>query len=130
MSHAPLPGVSSRGSESSRPVRDPLPNAIRYWELRRIGYNLALLSLVVAWVVLSWPHFRPAFTIASIAKLLVLAMLANLCYCSAYLIDVPMQHSAFRDVWLRRRWVLWLAGTAFAVLFACYWIADEIYPFV
>jgi hypothetical protein len=25
---------------------------------------------------------------------------------------------------------LWLFGTILALLFACYWIADEIYPYV
>jgi len=25
---------------------------------------------------------------------------------------------------------LWVAGTVFAIVFANYWIADEIYPFV
>jgi hypothetical protein len=30
----------------------------------------------------------------------------------------------------RRRLALWLAGMVFAIVFANYWIADEIYPFV
>jgi len=33
-------------------------------------------------------------------------------------------------MWKRRRWILWLMGMMFAVLFENYWIADEIYPFV
>jgi len=109
---------------------DIIRDAIRYWELRRLWYNLGLTGLATAWVVLTWPHFRPAFTQSSLGKLLVLAALANVCYSAAYLVDIPMQQSPARLAWRQRRWVLWLVGTLFALLFACYWIADEIYPFV
>lgn len=105
-------------------------DALRYWELRRIPYNLVLAAVVVAWIVLSWPHFRPAFNWPSLLALLVLAALANLCYCAAYLADVPMQFSSLRDLWHRRRWILWLVGMLFAILLTNYWIADEIYSFV
>jgi hypothetical protein len=105
-------------------------DAVRYWEVRRIWYNLILLGIVVAWVVATWPHFRPAFSVASLLKVLVLAALANLCYSAAYLVDIPMQQSGARPSWRRRRWALWVAGTVFAIVFANYWIADEIYPFV
>ncbi|MDQ6885685.1 MAG: hypothetical protein M3068_00185 [Gemmatimonadota bacterium] len=109
--------------------RDIFRDAIRYWELRRIGYNLALAGLATGWVVVTWPHFRPSLTLPSLLKLLVLAALANLCYCAAYLVDIPAQQSGSRDSWRRRRWILWLAGTLLALLFAHYWIGDEIYPF-
>ena len=78
----------------------------------------------------AWPHFRPASTLGSLAKVLILAAIANLFYCAAYLVDIPAQRSPFWATWRRRRWILWLGGTLFALLFACYWIADEIYPFV
>ncbi len=109
--------------------RDALRDSVRYWERRRIGYNLALTGLAVGWVVFTWPHFRPSFTLSSLGKLLVLAALANLCYCAAYLVDIPLQQSEFRFGWQRWRGVLWLAGTVLALLFTHYWIADEIYPF-
>jgi len=62
--------------------------------------------------------------------LTVLALLANVCYCAAYLVDIPMQRSALCAVWGHRRWGLWLVGTLFAVVVENYWIADEIYPIV
>jgi hypothetical protein len=65
----------------------------------------------------------------SLLLLLILAILANVCYCAAYLADVPLQRTIFQAVWRRRRWGLWLAGTAFAIILANYWIADEIYPY-
>lgn len=122
----------------SPPPGDPPPishreifkDAIRYWEVRRIGYNLVLTAVALAWLGLTWPHFRPAFTWQSGLLLLVLAALANACYCAAYPVDIALQHSSFRFVWQRRRWVLWCAGTLFAACLTCYWIADEIYPSV
>jgi hypothetical protein len=111
-------------------LRAVFTDAIRYWELRRIPYNLVLTAVVIAWIVLSWPHFRPAFTWPDFAALLVLAMFANLCYCAAYVADLPMQYSSFRQLWRRWRWALWLTGTLFAFVLANYWIADEIYSYV
>ena len=107
-----------------------LRDAIRYWEPRRLWYNVALTALTAACVVVTWPHFRPAFTLSSLFKLTVLAILANVCYSAAYLVDVPMQWSSFRAAWQQRRWVLGLFGTLFALAFTFYWIADEIYPYV
>ena len=69
-------------------------------------------------------------SLQSLLLLVVLALIANLCYCAAYLIDVPAQQSPFRENWGRWRLALWLAGTLFAIVLANYWIVDEIYPFV
>ena len=102
--------------------------AAKYWEPRRIVYNGALTAVVLAWFILTWPHFRPALQWQSLLLLLVLAAIANVCYCAAYLADLLLQCSKFREVWRCRRGWLWLAGTIFGVLLACYWIADEIYP--
>jgi hypothetical protein len=110
--------------------RAPLAVALRFWEPRRIFYNLVLAAVVVAWLVLTWPHFRPAFTRTSLLFLVIMALLANVCYCAAYLVDLPLQHSTLCAVWRRWRWALWLVGTLFAVLFENYWFVDEIYPFV
>jgi len=105
------------------PSRRAFGDAIRYWEPRRLAYNLVLTAVAVGWIMTTWPHFRDALTWPSLGKLLVLAGMANVCYCAAYLVDIPMQLSRFR-------FGLWLAGTLFAVLIANYWIADEIYPYV
>ena len=110
--------------------RDVLRDAIRYWELRRLIYNSVLVAVAIAWLIGTWSHFRPALTLQSLFLLSVLAILANLCYSTAYLADIPVQLSSLRATWRRRRWVLWLAGMLFAVVLENYWIADEIYPFV
>jgi hypothetical protein len=124
------PARSGSPQVSPNPLREILSDAIRYWEPRRVAYNLLLTAIVVAWVVLSWPHFRPAMKFESIVLLAVLAMWANICYCAAYLVDCVMQFSFFRRRWLHWRWGLWTFGMLFAALLANYFIADEIFPFV
>lgn len=123
----PPAGASAPVLPSSAPLRPILMDATRYWELRRIGYNLALTALAGAVVLRTWPHFRPAFTPASIPPLLVLAALANVCYCAAYIVEFLAHDLA---AWRRWRWSLWLAGTLLALLIEYYWIVDEIYPSV
>jgi len=112
------------------PLRDALSDAIRYWERRRIAFNLLLAAVVTGWGVAAWPYFRAALTFEPVLALVVLAVLANACYCAAYLVDLPMQCSAYRAAWRRRRWMLWTFGTLFAMALAYYWMADEIYPAV
>lgn len=107
-----------------------LADAFGYWERRRIIYNVLLTAVVVIWILSTWPHFRPAFTWSSLLALIVLALLANLCYCAAYIADLPLQYSSFRNLWRRWRWSLFVFGTLLAILVTNYWIADEIYSFV
>ena len=114
----------------STPLRVRLDDALRYWEPRRIAYNLLLTAVVLGWLIVTWPHFRAAFTLQALLLLIVLAVLANVCYCAAYLVDIPLQYSSFRTLWRRWRWALWVTGTLFAAILANYWIADEIYPYV
>ena len=110
------------------PFRALLAEAIRFWEPRRVVYNLALSAVAVVWLFVTWPHFRAALTLTSLFLFAILALLANACYCAVYLVDIPLQHSALAAVWRRRRWLLFLAGTLFAILLENYWIGDEIYP--
>jgi hypothetical protein len=106
----------------------PVTDAIRYWELRRIPYNLALALLCVWWVVHTWPHFEPAMTWVNLGRMIVLAVIANVLYSSAYLVDLTMQASSYATGWRRWRWMLWVAGTLLALLVATYWIGDEVFP--
>ncbi|HEY6444493.1 MAG TPA: hypothetical protein VIY66_14250 [Candidatus Acidoferrales bacterium] len=111
-------------------LREIVTDAIGYWERRRILYNAILATVVVLWFVATWPHFKPALTLQTLLFFFVLSLLANVCYCAAYVADVPMQYSLFQTVWRRWRWGLWTVGMIFAIVIANYWIADEIYPYV
>jgi hypothetical protein len=57
-----------------------------------------------------------------------LVLVANLCYCAAYIVDIPLQLSSLAANWRKYRWLLWSAGMLFAIVLASYWINDEIYP--
>ena len=107
-----------------------IKDALKFWEMGRLGYNAVLATVTMAWVILTWPHFEPAFTLRGGLMLLVLAGIANVLYCAAYPVDLLLQYSEWRPLWRRWRWLLWAAGTLFALLLICYWIADEIYPHV
>ena len=99
-------------------ARDALSDAIRYWEPRRVLYN-AVLLLVVA--ITYWANLPASQTIVnadSLQVLFVLAVLANVAYCAAYVADVVAQMSAFRGVWLRVRWMLLVVGVLFAGVLA------------
>ena len=122
------PGGFSRLPSSD--WRTGLGDAVRFWEPRRLIYNVVLAAVVLAWVMITWPHFLPAFNPDSLLLLAVLALIANACYSAAYLVDVPAGRSRLAGAWRRWRWMAWSAGTLLAILLANYWIADEIYPFV
>jgi hypothetical protein len=122
--------IQATGKPPSDPFKASLIDAIRYWEPRRLVYNLVLTAICVVWIVATWPHFRPAMTLQTLLPLSALALFANLCYCAAYVVDIPMQGASFGESWKRRRWGLWLIGMLLAALFANYWIVDEIYPYV
>lgn len=120
----------ARLSEVPGSFKATIRDSLRYWEPRRAAYNLVLAAVALAWLILTWPHFGPALTLDSLLKLLVLAVIANIGYSTAYVVDIPVQRSSIRKLWMRRRWILWSVGMLFAILITCYWIADEIYPYV
>ena len=91
-----------------------LTNAISYWETRRIIYNAVLAAIVLGYFVANLPASLERTTPDVIFGLFILAVLANIAYCAAYLVDVVAQISGFRDLWLRLRWIVFLIGLAFA----------------
>jgi hypothetical protein len=97
-------------------ARAALSEAIRYWEPRRIAYNVILFLEVVALYLAHLPTSRSKLDFNLALAIFVLAVLANVAYCAAYLVDVPAQLSAFRANWLRARWVLALIGITFAAV--------------
>jgi len=120
--------VSPTSLTGSAPVglRSIISDALAYWEPRRIAYNLILTAMVLGRVTLTWPHFRSVFSWSLVLALFVLAVLANVCYCAAYLVDVPVQYSSFRAQWRRWRWALWTLGMLVAAVMAFYWMLDEL----
>ena len=83
--------------EGSMLWRERVADAIQFWEPRRVVYNLVLVVTALLWLVATWPHFRVAMTLHSLLLLSILALLANVCYCAAYLVDIPMQRAALSN---------------------------------
>jgi hypothetical protein len=101
--------------------RDYLGDAIRYWEPRRLLYNLLLTAIVVIHFVTGLPFSKTAMQFDALLLLFVLAVLANVAYCTAYVPDVFAQMSSLRSSWLRYRWALFLVGLAFAAVLTHFW---------
>jgi hypothetical protein len=103
--------------------RDALTSALRYWEPRRLIYNLALLLVVAGAFVAGLPTSKGVVNAESSLLLFILAVLANVAYCAAYVPDLALQYSSFRTAWLRGRWGLFVLGTLFASAIAYFFAA-------
>jgi hypothetical protein len=94
--------------------RDALSSTIRYWEPRRLVFNFALLLVVGAAFVAGLPVSKRALAAEPLLTLFILAVLANVAYCAAYVPDLVIQLSSFRARWLQLRWLLLTIGILFA----------------
>src|SRR5262245_28160513 len=97
-------------------LRDYATDAIKFWERQRIMYNLALTAVVILHFVLAYPASRTVLSLDYFLQLFLLAVAANVVYCSAYLTDVFAQASTFREIWQNYRWLLFAIGTTSAVI--------------
>jgi hypothetical protein len=102
--------------DTSVGIRDAVADAIRYWEPRRIVYNVVLGLVVLAYFAVNWPHSGAKTSREEVLFVFVLAVLANVCYCAAYLGDVFVQLSGLHRFWRRWRWILFAIGTTFAAI--------------
>jgi hypothetical protein len=107
-------------------ISDMLTDAIRYWERRRIAYNAILVVVVVTVFMLHWSESRSAISVDLLLRFFILAVLANVAYCTAYVVDIAVQSSAFRASWKSYRWVLFLIGVVFASIIARFIAAGAI----
>jgi hypothetical protein len=97
-------------------------DALRYWEPRRLFYNLVLLAVVCAHYYTAWPASKPFLERDMLFFFFILAVIANILYCAAYAVDLFVQYSGQRTAWARWRWTVLLLGTAFAAAIAHFFI--------
>jgi hypothetical protein len=69
-------------------IREWATDAIRYWEPRRIVYNVFLAAIVLTYFVMGLPGTRQLLTVNFALVLSLLAVLANVAYCAAYAVDI------------------------------------------
>jgi hypothetical protein len=53
-----------------------------------------------------------------------LAVLANVCYCAVYVVDLFVQFSGLRESWAKGRLPMLLVGTAFAAVIAHFFLTN------
>jgi hypothetical protein len=87
---------------------------LRYWEPRRLVYNGVLALVVLVHSFVAWPSLRDRLSLDLALGVFFLAVLANVCYCAAYVADVFVQFSGLHQQWRIGRVVLLVVGTAFA----------------
>ena len=98
----------------SLPLRESVTAAIRFWEPLRIVYNLALAAVVLAHFGVNYPASKTVLSVSLALLLFLMAVLANVAYCAAYVVDIFAQSSDFRAVWLKYRWIVFVTGLLFA----------------
>ena len=99
-------------------MKELITDSLRYWEPRRLGYNVVLAAVFVGTFVYHQPAssgglaWRPLFGWLLVG--VIPAVIANVFYCAAYAADIFVQMSDYREAWKRWRWLLWVGGTTFA----------------
>lgn len=100
-------------------LREAVTDAIKYWEPRRLLYNALLAGIVLFYLfyfLKANPSLKKSLTIDSFLGLFLLAVLANVAYCAAYVVDVFAQWSSYRDRWRHYRYVVLVVGMLFAAV--------------
>jgi hypothetical protein len=95
-------------------LRDYATEAIKIWEPWRLLYNLVLAAIVITYFAIGYPASKTFLTVDFCLGLFLLAVIANIAYCAAYIVDIFAQASGFREIWRRYRKVLFVIGTVFA----------------
>ena len=93
-------------------------DAICFWERARIGYNAVLAAIVAGCFAVGWPGSYERLTFDLVQGLFMLAVLANVAYCAAYVADVFVQLSALRPSRQKVRWIVFAVGVLFASIIA------------
>jgi hypothetical protein len=97
-------------------LRENTTDAIRFWERWRPVYNIVLAVIVALHFLASYPASKTVLSLDFCLGLFLLAVVANIAYCAAYLVDIFAQNSGFRDLWRQYRWLLFAIGTTFAAI--------------
>jgi hypothetical protein len=99
-----------------QPVREALTNAIRFWEPCRLIYNGVLAAVVLIYFGMNYSGAKSFVSVDSVLLIFLLAVLANVAYCAAYVVDIFVSSSGYREQWIKFRWIIFVIGTLFAAV--------------
>ena len=105
-------------SMDAQTFRESVTGAIRYWEPRRLVYNMVLAAIVLIYFGINYPSSKSFLSIDSVLFLFLLVVLANVAYCAAYPVDIFVCASSYGDQWRKHRWVIFMVGLLFAAIIA------------
>lgn len=88
----------------------------RFWERGRLAYNGIQLMLVGIMVATRWPDSRHLFVDANPGNFFTFAIIANLLYCAAYLVEALLQLPWLKPEPRPVRWCVLIRGTFFACI--------------
>ena len=78
-----------------------------------------MLALVVlGHIAACWPGSRAHPAVKVLLVLVFFAVVANVCYCAVYAVDLFVQFSGLREPWATARVAVLAIGTAFAAVIA------------
>jgi hypothetical protein len=92
-------------------------DAIKFWEKCRIIYNIVLGLIVIGFIIYGLINDMEINFIDAFTSVFILAVIANVLYTTAYIPDLFVQLSDFRDIWRKYRWILFLVGLILAGLY-------------
>ena len=102
--------------EGGMKLNEIITEAIRYWEQKRIIYNVGLFIITAISFATALPESLDNIRIMLVFQIFILAVLANVAYSAAYIVDVFVLHSDFASIWRKYRWILFAIGFAFAAI--------------
>lgn len=97
-------------------LREGVTSAIRYWEPRRFIYNVVLAIVTLTCFGLNYPASKSTLSLDFVLLLFLLAVIANVAYCAAYVVDVFASASGYREQWWKLRWIIFTIGLLFAAI--------------
>ena len=110
----PTPTVAGFIGRSSGYIAE----ALRYWEPKRLFYNAVMAVVVIGHIITKWSSIQGVLSFNLLLLFFFLAVLANVCYCAVYAVDLFVRFSGLQTAWEKGRIAVLLIGTAFAAVIA------------
>lgn len=117
-SHEPSAAAPSTVASFVTRAAGHVAEALRYWEPRRVIYNAVLAAVVLGHLLVGSPDSWVRLSVNVLLGFFFLGVLANVCYCAVYVVDLFVQFSGLRETWAKGRVAVLTVGTAFAAVIA------------